>query len=62
MIAEGVEELDGVDLKDGVHVAHCGLQVGEDVVREELDDVDERVGGCNTVLYSRSAGYAEASD
>ena len=62
LVAEGVKELDGVDLQDGMYIANRSLQIRKDVVREELDDVDERVGGCDTVLYSRSADYAEASD
>lgn len=55
LVAEGVEELDRISLDDGVHRAGSSLQIGENVVREELDDIDEGVGGSDTLLQSRSA-------
>lgn len=53
--AEREQELDGVGLDDRVDRARRRLQVGEDVLREELDDVDERVGRRDALLLGRAA-------
>mgnify|MGYP001582932938 FL=1 len=52
LVAEGVEVLDRVRLDDGVDGSSWSLKVREDVVREELDDVDERVRGRDSVLQT----------
>lgn len=54
LVAEGVEELDRISLDDGVNGAGSGLQVGEDVVREELDDIDEGICRGDSLLEGRS--------
>lgn len=43
LVPERVQKPDCVDLEDGVYSAGVGLKVLEDVLREEIDDVDERV-------------------
>lgn len=55
LVAESVEELDGVDEEEHADRTLSALEVGVDVLREELDDVDEDVGRGDTVLGGRAA-------
>lgn len=50
LCSEGVEEADGVDLEEGVYSSRGSLEILEDVLGEEPDNVDQGVGGNNTVL------------
>lgn len=55
LVAESVEELDGVDEEEHADRTLSALEVGVDVLREELDDVDEDIGRGDTVLGGRAA-------
>ena len=50
LVPERVQEPDRVDLQDRMHRARLRLQVLEDMVREELDDIHERVRRRDSML------------
>lgn len=45
-----MKEPDSVDLQNWMHGALFGLQVLENVVRKELHDIYQCVGGCDSML------------
>jgi hypothetical protein len=50
LVAESVQEFDRVDNQDRMYGARRGLQVGEDVLPEEVDNVDKDIGGGDAKL------------
>lgn len=54
LVAECVQVLDGVDGENRVDGARSSLEVGEDVLAEEVNNVDENVDRGDTALDSRA--------
>ena len=58
LITECIEEFDGIDSKDRIDRASGRLQVGENVLSEEIDHVDENVcRGDAKLASSQHFGY-----
>jgi len=50
LASEGVQELDGVNGKDGVDRSRGSLKVGVYILAKEFDNIDEMISGCDTEL------------
>jgi hypothetical protein len=56
LVSESVQEFDSVGLNDRVNASGRSLQIGQDVFREEFDDIDKSVRRRDTLLNRRTSG------
>jgi len=57
LASESIQKPDRVDLEDRVNRSTDTLQILCNVFREELNDVDQGIHGCNTLLESASLEF-----
>lgn len=54
LVAERVQVFDGVDGKNGVDGARSSLEIGKDILPEEVNNVNEDIDGGDAALDSRA--------